>query len=425
MPPSLKARLVSFLRWSERYTKTDMVYLASGGAWLTLEQVAGAFFALTLAVVFGRYASQDLYGNYKFALTLAGLLSALTLTGLGVAVTRAAARGFDGALRAGARMTLSYAWVFVLGTLAAAGYYAYAGNRFVAVALVVAAAFVPFSSAFSLYGSFLMGKKAFAASARSVIASGAFSVVAIAATLLLSQRAIAVVFASFAAQAAAAWYFYRKTSARTENSAEDPGMRRYGFHLTAMGIMGAVADKIDSLIVFTLLGPSALAVYAYAIAIPEQLKGLVKNMGAVALPRFAERSMTEIRQSIARRLVLLTMGLAATAALYALAAPRLFALLFPVYRAAVPYTEWYAPVIVLTGITATITSVLQAHQKTRALYAVSNGSAIVLVLAIGPLTYWYGIAGAIGAQALFRLTGASIALWQLTRLDEVIPQVSS
>ena len=38
---SLKKRLVHILRWSERYTKTDMVYFASGNFWLITSRVIG------------------------------------------------------------------------------------------------------------------------------------------------------------------------------------------------------------------------------------------------------------------------------------------------------------------------------------------------------------------------------------------------
>jgi hypothetical protein len=35
----LKYKAYTFLRWSERHTKTDMIYLTKGGFWLTLAQV--------------------------------------------------------------------------------------------------------------------------------------------------------------------------------------------------------------------------------------------------------------------------------------------------------------------------------------------------------------------------------------------------
>lgn len=35
---TLQHRIYKLLRWSQRYTRTDMVYLAKGGTWLSLAQ---------------------------------------------------------------------------------------------------------------------------------------------------------------------------------------------------------------------------------------------------------------------------------------------------------------------------------------------------------------------------------------------------
>ena len=67
----LKERSKELLRWSEQYTKTDMVYLASGGFWSVVGQSAAAFTSLALAVVVSRYLPKDVYGDYKYVLAVA------------------------------------------------------------------------------------------------------------------------------------------------------------------------------------------------------------------------------------------------------------------------------------------------------------------------------------------------------------------
>ena len=85
-----------------------MVYLVSGGSWLLFEQGASILLSLGLAVLFGHFVSQDTYGNYKYILNVSGLLGIFSLSGLGTAVTRAAARGDEGALTQGFVLNLRW-----------------------------------------------------------------------------------------------------------------------------------------------------------------------------------------------------------------------------------------------------------------------------------------------------------------------------
>ncbi len=414
-----QSRFYRFLRWSEKYTKTDMVYLSRGGFWLVLEQVSGSFFALLLAVAFGHLASQDAYGNYKYVLSLAAIFGAFSLTGLSTAITRAVARDYEGSLKQGLRLSLRWSGGVILLSLATALYYLFvAKNAFLGIALLLVAFFLPFTNSFSLFNAFLLGKKQFARSSIYNIIGSFLSAAALIIVLFFTNRAILFVLTYFLTAALVSIAFYLLAKKQVRNDATDPKTFTYGTHLSIMTFVATLADRIDSIVVFTLLGPASLAVYAYAIAIPEQIKTLAKNAASLSLPKFAARPIGEIRASLWRRLSILTLGITIVSVLYIFAAPYLFKVLFPVYTSAVSYSQWYAPIIILTGITAILTSVLQAHQKTRALYLITNIGSLVLIVSVGPLVYFYGVAGAIAAQGLFRATSALLSLWQFAKLAD-------
>ena len=46
----MKESLIRLLRWSERYTQTDMVYLTTNSAWVLLGQVATSLTAFIVLV---------------------------------------------------------------------------------------------------------------------------------------------------------------------------------------------------------------------------------------------------------------------------------------------------------------------------------------------------------------------------------------
>ena len=94
----IKNRIYRLLRRSERHTKTDMVYLASGGFWLTVGQIISSAATFGLAIAFANLLPKETYGTYKFVLSIAGILTIFTLPGMVTSLTQAVARNFEGSV---------------------------------------------------------------------------------------------------------------------------------------------------------------------------------------------------------------------------------------------------------------------------------------------------------------------------------------
>ena len=60
------SRLVRFLRWTEKYTRTDMVYLVSGGFWLSIAQIGTSILGFLLTMVLANLLAPELLGEYRF-----------------------------------------------------------------------------------------------------------------------------------------------------------------------------------------------------------------------------------------------------------------------------------------------------------------------------------------------------------------------
>ena len=89
MPPIIERGLL----WSEKYIKTDMVYLARSGFWLLFGQGTTLLSVLALSIVFANFLPKETYGTYKYILSLTGIFSIFTLPGMTTALIRATARG--------------------------------------------------------------------------------------------------------------------------------------------------------------------------------------------------------------------------------------------------------------------------------------------------------------------------------------------
>ena len=56
-------KIQKFLLWSEKYTKIDMLYLAGGGFWIILGQIAASAMSLALAMLFARFLPKEKYAQ--------------------------------------------------------------------------------------------------------------------------------------------------------------------------------------------------------------------------------------------------------------------------------------------------------------------------------------------------------------------------
>src|SRR3989344_6416029 len=132
---SLKTMARRLLRSSERIFKLDMVYLAKGSIWTTSAFIVSTLASVVTMVAYGNLLTRETFGTYNYLLSLGASLSFLTLSGTGVAVMRAVARGYSNVVPAALRLQLKYNLFAVAAVLTASVYYSYKGNIVFALAL--------------------------------------------------------------------------------------------------------------------------------------------------------------------------------------------------------------------------------------------------------------------------------------------------
>lgn len=134
-----RRRLYSLLRWSERYTKTDMVYFAKGNFWLTLGRMISMVSGFGLTIVLANALTPTDFGVYKYVIATAGLIGAFSLNGLSAALTRALNRGQQNVIPSTFRTGIIWSIPASAVALAIGGYYFYMGNELLGWSLVVIA----------------------------------------------------------------------------------------------------------------------------------------------------------------------------------------------------------------------------------------------------------------------------------------------
>jgi len=418
MRERMQVTVVRWLRWSEKYTKTDMVYLASGGLWSIIGQLIAAVVALSVSVAFAHLVPKDVYGNYKYILTVVGVLSIFSLSNLSTAIAQSAARGYDGALPQGFRANLRWSVLIFIGSILLSAYYLFFGNYTLSFGILLGGLVTPLLTGVNLAGSFLNGKQDFA---RATMYFGIIGVLvpalALVAAILITKNLLILITVYFLSNLAVDGYFYVRTMRlyKVHEGKFDAEMLSYGKHLSVMAFVGGIAGSVDQLLLFHYGGAVNLAIYAFSIGIIDQVKGPGKMLDKMMQARFSNRSSHHIEATMEHKMLWLLATATAGVAVFYVIAPGLYKILFPLYTDAVPFARIYA--LTLLGFGAVpIGSYFAAHKKIREQY-ISNlsGSLIQIVTMVIGVIFW-GIWGLVVARAFSSMLNAitMVALYYLT-----------
>lgn len=415
MRDKIKDKTVRFLRWSQQYTKTDMLYLAKGGSWLTLEKTLTTLAGIGLAIAFANLIPEDTFGVYKYILSVAGIIGSLTLSGLKSAVIQSVAKGYEGSLRYGFRETLKWSSLMVVAAIGGSLYYFLQDNNTLALGVLMIGLFYPFLSSSALYNSFLEGKKDFKRRSLFMILREVLQAVVMIGVILLTQNILWILLAFFVVNCVPALLLYIRTLDIYEpGDKEDPELVNYGKHLSVINILGSVAQHIDKVLVFTFLGAGELAIYAFATLPVDRLQDLRGVLRSLALPKFSNTNLSILQKTLPRKLLLFFAGLLLLTAGFIFAAPYIYELIFPQYLESVRFAQIFSvSLLFMPGMI--LTNVLIGHAKKKELYAVNITTDVVKILLLLILLPTYGILGGIIALLADRALRAAIPTYFVFR----------
>ncbi len=391
----LKSKVVNLLRWSEQYTKTDMVYLVKEGGWLSFAKGFEIAAGTLLAIAFANLVPQEVYGNYKFVVSAAGIIGAFTLTGMGTAITQSVARGYDGALKQGFKETLKWSVGIIVVALGAAGYYYLQGNSTLAIGMLLIAVSQPILKSSKLFEGFLEGKKDFKTQSFYLSIWEAVEVAALILTLFLTDNVLIILGVFFAANAILPLLLYQLTltNYQPDNKSNSETLT-FGKHLSVMQILSQIAKHIDKVLVFHFLGAAELAIYSFAV-LPVQKMGMGRGIiGSLALPKFSDTDMPTLKRTLPRKVLIFFGACLVVVLAFILSAPYIYDLVFPQYVESVRYAQMFSLSILLFPATLFGQS-LKGHARTKELYISSVGTNILKIVLLLILLPPFGLWGAI------------------------------
>ncbi|MDO8565336.1 MAG: oligosaccharide flippase family protein [bacterium] len=413
---NLRNQAYQWLRLSESFFKTDMIYLAKGGFWLTIGYIVSGLTGLALSVGFANLVPKEVFGHYKFILSLIGFIGAFSLIGMGTAVTQSISRGFEGSLSSGVHTSLKWGIISIIISLIGTGYYTINGNLSLAFSLLIAGTTSPIISALTLYGSFLSGKKEFQTSTIYNIARSILPVVFMLFIMIVSKNEVLIVAAYFLSILATAAYFHWRTIKKYRpNHNTDPSMIPYSKHLSAMNVVGTMAEYLDKILIFHFFGAAQLAIYSFAIAIPTQLRGFNKVFGTLIFPKASNTPIPILQNTLPRKALLMSFVAIIGVVAYFFISPYIYKIFFPQYIESIRFSQIYALTFLVIPAMLFNQSLL-AHQRKRELYITKVTVPIIKIVMLLILLPIFGIWGAITSLLATQMLQFALMVIQFKRI---------
>lgn len=399
---SVKQRLISFLRWSERYTKTDMLYLVKGSFWLNLATGLNTLILLGLLYAFGNFVSPELYGQYRYFLSVYGTITVISLAGFNTALTRSVAKGYHGDLIRGLMFQAAGCLIGSIISFGGAGYYWLHGNTELSFGFLIMGLAMPFMESLDLYTAFFVGKKMFEEVAATAIASQLLTTVALVIAIALHVSVIPILITYFLSWVVVKGVCFWFALQYRENNNRSPDFNSIGLNFSAIGALSNAANYLDRIVLFHYMGARDVALYSFAIAPTEQLKALFKNASSLIFPKFSMRTEEDVNSTVLQKTLLMGAAALLLALLYIIAAPVLITFFLPKYTEIIFHSQVYA--LSLIGVMIIpLTAAMNSIPKIKALYLTNIITPLISVVLIVTLIPPYGLWGAIAARALGRI----------------------
>jgi len=267
---------------------SNINYYLKSGFWLSAKQAVSILLSLVVSVLYARFLSKELFGQFGVIISLVGVVSIFALPGLNVALTKASAQGKDGSLMKAVKASFLYSLIGTPVLMAIGCYYFAKQSSVLGISLMVIAVIFPLVYGTSGWQAFLHGKKRFDLLAQwgwlqSVLNAAWMAFVVIS----YSENLVVISGSYFLRQAIFNCLFLLKTKKEVSNSKQDSSVVPYGKYLTRLYLLGAMANRVDSVLIAVMLGFEQVAIYRIATLVGSRIKDLIKSLYKIVFPKIS------------------------------------------------------------------------------------------------------------------------------------------
>lgn len=371
-----------------------------------VEKLAG----FVVSVFLFRTLEKEQVAEYGYILTAVAICAVFGIQEFQNTISQSVARGHPGTYRTAVPRAFKWSLVGTAILVGLATWYFWFGRIQLGQGFLIAAALFPTFHALSQWKGVYLGEKDFTRFAMAEASNA----------ILRAMLIVAAIYAFPGSMLAPLLVFFAVPAAQNimrtlmchrripEQASVEGGAIAYGLRANRYSAIGAVADQVDRILIFTLLSPPLLAIFMAAEKFAELLQSVVQDLGAVLAPKFSTIERYTRRLDDTLKLVSLAIGLFIILfAIFAL--PSLVVLVFgPGYLDSVVYAQVLVGAVAVRNIATLrfrfIRSRLDAASYRNVLIIGSVGK----IAASATLIPLFGLGGAVASVFFHRLALATV-----------------
>jgi O-antigen/teichoic acid export membrane protein len=401
-----------------KYLKLDTSYLLSNGSWLMGGYIVTALCILLSSYVFANHLTPTVYGQYKYLISLGVILTSLSLTGLHSALTQGTAKGMSGLYTFISKLDLKFEIpILIVGTVGAIYYYIN-NDTYLAIGLLCVALLQPILNNSNLIYSHLLGHNTLSKYTFAHTCRTAFVTIILIILVFYFNDPLILITGYFISNIAINYcikLFIIPDNSNIKDVKSLDSLIRYAKHSSVRNLFPNIANQVDKILIFQNLNAVELAIYSFAIALPDQFKSITKAINTLLLPRFTKHSQLSLKDGMLRKTLIYIIFLLLLVLIYILLAPLLYNLIFPEYQEAIYLSQVFS-LTTLFAIAGLPTAALQAQMRNKELYRLDIIVAVMQTILIILFFTMFGLIGVIWGRILGRVTNTIYAFWLFYKL---------
>ena len=261
--------------------------------WSNLNQGANTISALILSVVFARFATKEIYGQYLFILALIGMFSIVSIPGVRTVIFRAIAQGYDGVYKEGTKFSFLWSLLGIPLIIITGIYFYIFKDEIVGICLISSALFFPFITSLQSWIPFLKGKSDFRKLAIRNSIKCSVHLIAIALAIILTKNISLIILIYLLVNSIFNIYYHFKSLKSLKNNELDKGWKKQSYALSIMDFSSLVFGKVDIILIGLLMPINQVAIYGLVMKFVNLFLMGIKSSIEVILPKlYKSKSVT-------------------------------------------------------------------------------------------------------------------------------------
>jgi O-antigen/teichoic acid export membrane protein len=364
----IRKKIVDFFN---KKLQIDIEYYIKGGFWLVLANVTIALVNVVALILFARLLSQDEFGKYKFFLSLIGVFSILSATGMDTAVLQSASRHNKYAYINSSKFRLKVSLLGSVAMLIATAYFYKISDP---LWMVSAIGMFLFPFMFSFGGSifFMYGLQKFTFASIFKVLTNLLPLFFVITLTILTRNVYIIIIAYMLAislsHISIYTYIIKKVIPKIKNNVADKSMISYGKHLSLVNAITVVFNYFDKLLITYLMGYSSLAIYAIAESLPNQFKTQTKFIMGLVMPKMSKNSNLSFKHIQRYVLYAFLLSAAAISIIYLVLPPIITFLFGDKYISSIPFAQKLFLATIFWLPNTLLLSYFQSQKKMREIY---------------------------------------------------------